>query len=179
MIIIKLYAGFNINELELLGFGTQGRVYKIDSNRCIKVFKRKDACKDEARSLIMAQGYSHFPVLYDYGKNYIIREYVDGIELNKYLLSTPLTPFISYEIIKLYEAMLSVGYRRLDSAIFHIFITSSEHIKLIDTAKAMKKKTIYPFLILKGLDELDYKEEFLDLVKVVRPNLYKKWLRHC
>lgn len=123
----------------------------------------------------MSQGDSHFPRLYDYGENYIIREYIDGIELDKYLSLHPLTPIISNEIINLYEAMSTVGYKRLDSAIFHIFITQSDNLKLIDTAKAMKKKAIYPKLIIKGLDELNYKDEFLEFVKVIRPDLYTKW----
>lgn len=178
MIDIKEYGGLNIKELEFLGSGTQGKVYKIDSKRCIKIFKRKASCKDELKTLEMAQGDSHFPRLYEYGDNYIIREYIDGIELNKYLLSHPLTPIISYEIIQLYEAMIAVGFKRLDSAIFHIFVTSSDNLKLIDTAKAMKKKTIYPKLIIEGLEKLGYKEEFLDFVKVIRPELYIKWLHH-
>ena len=64
MIVIKLYAGLNIKELQLLGCGTQGKVYKIDSQRCIKIFKRKQICKDEIETLAMAQMDSHFPRLY-------------------------------------------------------------------------------------------------------------------
>lgn len=71
--------------------------------------------------------------------------------------------------------MIKVGYRRLDSAIFHIFIMPSGDLKLIDTAKAMKKKTIYPYLIISGLEELGYKKQFLDFVKVSRPDIYNKW----
>lgn len=178
MIFIKLYSGLNVNELELLGSGTQGRVYKIDSKRCIKIFRKTSACKYELETLLMAQSNPHFPELYSYGDDYIIRECIDGIELNKYLLDHPLTPIISNEIIKLYEAMISVGFNRLDSAIFHIFITPSDDLKLIDTAKAMRKKNICPNLIIKGLDELGYKEEFLDFVKAIRPDLYTKWSRH-
>lgn len=178
MIFIKLYGNLNIKELQLLGCGTQGKVYKIDSERCIKIFKRKSACRDELDSLFMAQINSHFPRLYDYGKNYIIREYIDGLELNRYLLTQPFTPIISNKLIELYEAMIAIGYKRLDSAIFHIFITPSDDIKLIDTAKAMKKKTIYPHLIIKGLKDLGYKDEFLDFVKAARPELYTKWLRY-
>lgn len=178
MINIKEYGGLNIKDLDFLGSGTQGKVYKINSEQCIKIFKRKASCKDELKTLEMAQGDSHFPKLYDYGESYIIREYIDGIELDKYLLSYPLTPIISYEIIQLYEAMISLGFRRLDSAIFHIFVTSSDNLKLIDTAKALKKKAIYPKLIIEGLRKLGYKEEFLDFVKTIRPELYVKWLHH-
>jgi RIO-like serine/threonine protein kinase len=175
VIIINKYAGLNLKELQLLGQGTQGKVYKIDSAKCIKIFKSKLVCNNEFETLMMAQIDNHFPRLYSAGEDYIVRECINGIELNRYLSSSPLTPWISNKIINLYEAMGRVGYRRLDSAIFHIFMTPSGELKLIDTAKAIKKKTIYPRLILDGLDTLGYKEEFLDFVKCIRPDIYTKW----
>ena len=177
MIIINIYDGINIDSLQLLGCGTQGKVYKINSKHCIKVFKKKQSCKEELYTLLIAQSDSHFPKLHSYGEKYIIREYIDGIELNKYLLSNPLTSDISNKIINLYNAMYSIGYKRLDTALFHIFLTPSKEIKLIDTAKAMKKNRIYPILIINGLSDLGYKDEFLDFVKTTRPELYEKWLK--
>lgn len=178
MIVIKLYEGIDVNSLPILGSGTQGTVYKIDSKKCIKVFKKSASCKNEVKSLIMAQGNHYFPLLYSYGKNFIIREYINGTDIDKYLLSNPLTPYLSTEIIKLYEAMKDVGYLRLDAALFHIFITNDTDIKLIDTAKAMKKKVVRPNLILKGLEEHGYKNQFLNLVKITNPSLYDSWIKY-
>ena len=175
MIFIKLYAGLNVNELKFLGAGTQGKVYKIDSDKCIKIFKRKDICADEIETLVMAQNNFHFPKLYAFGEDYIIREFIDGIELDKYLSHHPLTETISNKILELYEAMYSVGYNRLDAAPFHIFLTPTNEIKLIDTAKAMRKKAIYPALIIKCLDSFGYKEQFLACVKNSRPDIYNSW----
>lgn len=177
MIFIKLYAGLNIKELQFLGAGTQGKVYRIDTQRCIKIFKRKQICANEIETLAMAQMDSHFPRLYSFGEDYIIRECIDGIELDKYLSSHPLTTKISGKIIEIYEAMNLVGFSRLDAALFHIFLTPSDEIKLIDTARAMKKKAIYPSLIIKGLAELGHKKQFLNFVKSNKPDLYTKWSR--
>ena len=69
---MKLYAGLNINELQFLGAGTQGKVYKIDFQRCIKIFKRKHVCNDEIETLVIAQKDSHFPRLYEFGYNIFI-----------------------------------------------------------------------------------------------------------
>jgi predicted Ser/Thr protein kinase len=175
--IIKNYAGYDFRKLQLLGQGTQGSVYKIDFHRCIKVFKSKKVCKDELETLLIAQRDMHFPRVYAAGEDYIIRECINGTELNKYLLKNPLTPDTSQKIIELYEAMRNVGYTRLDSAIFHIFVTPSCNIKLIDTAKALKKKSTYPRLILAGLKKLGYEDEFLSYVKYTRPELYMKWIK--
>lgn len=178
MIKIKLYDGLNIKELKLLGSGTQGKVYRIDSQKCIKIFKKKSVCRAELETLTMGQIDKHFPTLYTYGANYIIRECIDGMELDKYLKANPLTPSISYKIIELYDALKRVGFNRLDTTLFHIFINEYGELKLIDTAKAMKKKTIYPYKIMKGLEKLRHKKAFIDFVKTNRPDLYNTWVKY-
>lgn len=77
--------------------------------------------------------------------------------------------------IELYDAMYRVGFSRLDTALFHIFITDNEDIKLIDTARAMSKNVVYPTLIINALNDLGYKNQFLSYVKIVRPDIFKKW----
>lgn len=178
MVIIKLYAGLNTDTLQFIGQGTQGKVYKIDSQKCIKIFKKREICQDEIETLAMAQENFHFPKIYSFGKDYIIREYVYGIELDKYLSSEPFTKSISMKILELYEAMYLVGYTRLDAAPFHIFLTPSNNIKLIDTARAMKKQSIYPSLIFKCLEDFGYKEEFLNYVKSTNLKLYSIWMHN-
>jgi predicted Ser/Thr protein kinase len=172
---VEAYGGLDLEELELLGSGTQGRVYRIDSGRCIKVFKSGYECEDELEALLMGQVDGHFPRVYYAGRNFIIRECVNGIQLNKYLFKHPLTPSLCQKLIELYESMIKVGYSRLDAAIFHIFVTPPGELKLIDTSKAYKKRAIYPSLIINGLKELGYKEEFLSYVEHTRPDIYGIW----
>lgn len=175
MIFIKKYGVYDISKLELLGKGTQGKVYKIDSKKCIKIFKSKSVCKGELETLKRAQEDKHFAKLYDSGDYYIVREYIEGIELDKYLKTNPLTLDISSKILDVYEALGNVGYARQDIALFHIFVTSKGNFKIIDTGRVMKKKTTYPKIMLTGLDVLGYKEEFLSYLKILKLELYKKW----
>ena len=176
MIKIEPFAGIKIDKLELLGEGTQGKVYRINLEKCIKVFKSPQVCSEEFKTLFMAQQDIHFPRLYGAGDDFIIRECINGIELNKYLEQYPLTIALSEKIIDLYDAMMNVSFKRLDSAVFHIFVTCDGSLKLIDTAKALKKKTKCPRLILNGLKQLDCKEVFLDYVKEKRPDLFRMWI---
>lgn len=168
----------NIKKLELIGKGTQGNVYLIDSQKCIKIFKNKKDCNNEVKTLLMAQGDMHFPKLYKYGKKYIIREYVNGIELDQYLLKEKLTTQISNKLIELYEAIVNVGYLRKDTAIFHILVLISGELKLIDTANAMKKKSTIPNLLISGLEDVGYKDEFFEFLKSNRPDLYVHWINY-
>ena len=172
---MKFPKNIDINKLQFIGSGTQGSVYKIDDEKCIKIFKKKSHCLKEITTMLMSQVDYHFPILYSYGDKYIIREYIDGIELDKYLLSNSLTPYLSNKLIELYDAMNFVGFSRLDTTLFHILLTDQYELKIIDTARAMKKETIYPKLILEGLDKLNYKNQFLSYVKIVRPDLYNRW----
>ena len=167
-----------MNELKLLGTGTQGKVYRIDNERCIKIFKSKKDCCEEIKTLMTAQGDMHFPKLYSCGDDYIIREFIDGVELDNYLLKEKLTPEIIEKLICLYEAMIKVGYCRLDTAIFHIFVTPLSELKLIDTSKALKRKTIIPSLLISGLERLGYKADLFNFLKLNRPDLYKTWINY-
>jgi predicted Ser/Thr protein kinase len=165
-------------DLEFIGKGTQGSVYKIDSQRCVKIFKSSKDCREELKTLLMAQSNMHFPRLYEYGENFIIREYVEGIELNEFLSKQKLTPQISSKLVELYEAIVKVGFSRHDAAIFHIFVTPLGELKLIDTAKSMRKKSSIPNLLISGLEELGHKEDFFNFLKNNRPDLYNKWMHY-
>lgn len=176
---INIKLNIDIKNLELIGKGTQGKVYRIDSQKCIKIFKRNKECSNEVKTLMMAQNDVHFPKLYEFGANYIIREYVNGIELNEYLLKEKfLTSQISKKLIELYEAIVNVGYLRKDAAIFHILVMPSTELKLIDTAKAMKKKSTIPSLLISGLEDIGYKEDFFKFLKNNRPDLYAQWINY-
>jgi predicted Ser/Thr protein kinase len=175
VITIKRYGGYNVEDLEFLGKGTQGKVYRIDPFRCIKIFKSKEVCSSELKTLMMAQKDPHFPRLYGAGERYIVREYIDGIELDKYLKFKSLEIDMSKKIIRVYDAFRSVGFKRLDAALFHILVTKGGHLKVIDTAKAMKKNALHPKLILRALEDLGYRELFLKHVELLRPDLYISW----
>jgi RIO-like serine/threonine protein kinase len=176
VIIIKLYGGYDIDKLECIGRGIHGKVYKIDSKRCIKIFKKVEFYEKELETLRMVQNDEHFPKLYEWGDRYIVREYIEGIELDKYLKDNLLTPIISIKLIDLYEAIVKAGFSRHDTMLFHIFITQDGTFKMIDTARVMKEKCTYPKLIIKGLKDLGCRDEFLDHVKLLRPELYVKWI---
>lgn len=176
---INIKLTIDIKNLEFIGRGTQGKVYRIDSQKCIKVFKRNKECSNEVKTLLMAQKDVHFPKLYEFGVNYIIREYVNGIELNEYLLKEKiLTSQISKKLIELYEAIVNVGYLRKDAAIFHILVMPSTELKLIDTAKAMKKKSTIPSLLISGLEDIGYKDDFFKFLKNNRSDLYVHWINY-
>jgi predicted Ser/Thr protein kinase len=169
---IKKEHGYDLKILQCIGFGMHGKVYKIDNTKCIKIFKKTEVCRKEIETLAMAQGNSFFPKLYDFGERFIVREFVRGVELDRYLKDHPLTVDISENIINVYKALIEVGYTRHDTALLHIFIDEDMSLRVIDTAKAMTYTTKYPKLILSDLNSLGYKDLFLEHVKELDYELY-------
>ena len=177
---IAKYIKYPIKDLELLGRGTQGSVYKIDEHKCIKIFKKTNACRDELHSMLISQIDSHFPSLYEYGDDYIVREYIHGFTLDSYITENSFTEEIANKIIELYKAMYFVGFKRLDFALFHAFLvfdnqSNAFNIMLIDTAKAMKKNYSYPSILINSLNKLNCSNQFLDYVRTNYPQIYNKW----
>jgi predicted Ser/Thr protein kinase len=169
---IKKEHGYDLSKLEYIGEGTQGRVYKISNERCIKIFKKQSTCKNEVETLAMAQGNNFFPKLYDFGEKFIVREFIEGIELDKHLKNNPLTSELSKRLLDIYIALGEVGYKRQDTALLHIFINSKGILRVIDTAKAMSKSYKYPKIIMSDLKTLGLKDTFLSHVKELEPELY-------
>ena len=176
MVVIQNYGEYNKKNLKFIGKGIHGKVYKINEDKCIKIFKKNSYCKKELSTLQMSQNNKHFPKIFQWGENYIVREYIDGIELDKYLKNNPLTLELSEKLIELYEALEAVGFKRLDIVLFHIFINKDGNLRLIDTARVMKEKTTYPKLLMDGLKKLGYKIEFINHVKILRSELYERWI---
>jgi predicted Ser/Thr protein kinase len=169
---IKKEHGYDLSMLQYIGKGMHGTVYKIDEQKCIKIFKKKSTCEKEIETLAMAQGNNFFPKMFDFGEKYIVREFIEGIELDKYLKTNPLTIELSERLINIYETLGQIGYRRQDTALLHIFINTNKDLRLIDTAKAMCKSTKYPSIILNDLKLLGMLNTFLDHVKQLRPDLH-------
>lgn len=175
VIYIKSFGGYDLEKLEFVGRGMHGNVYRIDLIRCLKIFKKKTPWKNELRTLKMGQNDKHFPELFSWGEGYIIREFIDGIELDKYLLDNPLDFSMSKKVMELYDAMIKVGFSRCDTALLHIFVTKNRDLKLIDTARAMKGSRRYPEMIIRDFKRLGCLETFFHHLSVIRPELYDEW----
>ncbi|MBT2602685.1 hypothetical protein J7E55_06385 [Bacillus sp. ISL-53] len=62
----------------LIGKGAQGAVFKISSDKCVKICAKSEFAAKEGNVLKIAQESPAIPRLYDVGHNYIIMEYLEG-----------------------------------------------------------------------------------------------------
>jgi predicted Ser/Thr protein kinase len=175
--VIQLTLPYNLQEkpLPLVGEGSQGKVYLIDPQRCIKIYHRPEFLPFELEILLKAYYEPQFPKVYEWGDNYMIREYIPGAGLKDYLLKNPLTEDLSRQIAELFLAFERLGFHRLDTRMAHVLVTPEGRIKAIDPANAMCKSGAYPQKFLKQLAKLGWKDTFFQHLKAINPVLYARW----
>jgi predicted Ser/Thr protein kinase len=167
--------GLREESLQLVGKGSQGRVYLIDPQRCIKIYHRQEFLPLELEILLKAKDEPQFPKVYEWGDDYMIREFIPGIGLKDYLRRNSLTPDLSRQIAELFLAFERLGFRRLDTRMAHLIVTPEGRIKAIDPANAMRKQGSYPKKLLSQLNDLRCKKTFLTHLQAMYPMLYERW----
>ena len=80
----------NSEGFDLIGKGSQGAVFKISDDRCVKVFAREKHCRKESQAYNAATLSSIVPKVYEMGVNYIVMELLKGQTLYEYFKSKPL-----------------------------------------------------------------------------------------
>ncbi len=167
--------GLREDSLQLIGEGSQGKVYLIDPWRCIKIYKRVEFLALELEILLKARNEPQFPKVFKWGPDYMIREYIPGIDLKEYLRKNPLTAELSRQIAELLLAFERLGFHRLDTRMAHLIVTPDGRLRAIDPANAMRKTGSYPRKLLSQLTKLKCRETFFRHLKESYPALYERW----
>lgn len=172
---LNYYCGIDITNLALIGEGHQGKVYLLPNDKVIKVFKRKEACKDQLFILQRACKSSFFTRVYSYDDYSIIIDFVQGVPLNIYLQSNSLSKRLSLELVKLIITFEKLGFTRLDIRICHIFVQADKSIKIIDPRGSFKIIEPYPRLMIKGLKEYNALDDFFKFIQPEYKDLCLSW----
>ncbi|HEX2955076.1 MAG TPA: hypothetical protein VHR47_13985 [Bacillota bacterium] len=172
---MSLPGSIRLKSLTKIGEGIQGKVYLIDAERCVKIYKKTKYFHRELECLKMGAGEAFFPKIIEVGDEFIIREYIPGLELNKHLKNHPLTATIAQQLLDLFHCLERLHFRRLDVRLDHIILTPEGNLRLIDPANLMHMREDYPKRMLKGLDEVGCRDEFLAYVDVREPKLAMLW----
>jgi putative serine/threonine protein kinase len=160
----------------MLGRGADGSVFQLTPEKCVKVFVNEDTQKKELNALQIGQSSPIIPKLYEYGTNFIVMEFINGINLKHYLKKEKrLSETIVKKILAMLDEMKTVGFTRLDIEVRHIFINELSEIKVIDLKRAFNTDRSVPTKLLSGLKKLGYLEEFLKHVNKLNPSKYKEW----
>ncbi|MGG5462619.1 hypothetical protein [Clostridium sp. B9] len=154
----------DLRECTYLGEGHNGVVFLLKDNRAIKIFKYDKVWKDESSILERVSKSRFFPKLYETGERYIVREFVDGICMDKYLRRNTLNKKLCEELYLMILDFEKLGFKRVDIRCKDIYIQSDFTLKIIDPKNNYKRKVPYPRHLLKGLYKRKELENFLEYV---------------
>jgi serine/threonine protein kinase len=170
------YSDIDLFQCKLLGKGHNGIVYRLPDGKVIKIcFVMKDFY-GEANILKKVRGSKYFPKLYEVGGNYMIRDYVDGMPLNKYIRKNGLSRKLVIDILELLKEFERLKFLKLDIRCKDVFVEPDGRLMVIDPQKFYTKKRDFPQHLSKGLYKLGVLDDFLLILKQVDPELYRKWI---
>ncbi len=147
--ILKNLKNKDITILGVIGKGHRGVVLKgIYRNKLVAIkVPRKDAPKNnllnEVYFLNKLKKYGFAPKVYDYSKDYIIMEYINGKELKKIISSLNKEELINIieQILKICLKLdiLNIEHKEIQGG--RHFLISNNKVYIIDFEKAKEKKT--------------------------------------
>lgn len=171
----------NEGDVDLLGCkyvgeGHNGKIYLLKDGRILKLFKNRKACSEEYEILSSVDGNPHFPHVYEYGINYMIRDYVGGENLKKFIEQNGLPEYLAHNIINLMEEFKRLNFTKIDIRCKDIFVQEDGSLKVIDPKSLYRRERDYPHKLMKGLNNLNVLDTFEKILKKIRPDLYKLWI---
>lgn len=159
-----------------LGEGHNGVVFLFENGDTIKFFRRHDAWLDESYILKKVKGSKFFPHIREVGDNYIVRDYVGGERLDKYLKSNKMDKTLAKELYAMILEFERLKFKRLDIRCKDIFYdTKTCKVMIIDPKKNYSKKVSYPRHLMKGIYKKDALKDFLEIIKSIDPKRGRHW----
>jgi predicted Ser/Thr protein kinase len=166
----------NPTSYPLIGKGAQGAVFRISSDKCVKIFGKAERARKEGEVLKVAQKSPIIPRLYEVGPNYIIMEYIKGPTIFEYLQSGGvLSEKLIKEILFVLNEMKRLKFTRMDADMRHIIVTKQEQLKVIDHFNSYRTIQPKPQLLFNGFKALGLLPLFLKKLKKMDPESYKDW----
>lgn len=158
-----------------IGEGHNGIVFLLPENQVIKIFKSKSVLRDESSILHRTKKSRYYPKIYEVGDYYIIREYIEGERLDKYLKTNDFTRDIAAKLYDLTLEFDRLHFKRKDLRCKDIFIDKDMNIRIIDPKNNYDKHVSYPRHLMKGLDKVGALNDFLAYVKEKDRKKYCIW----
>ncbi len=164
-----------IRSSKFIGKGNNGVVYRIDAHKIIKIFNDKKVCETEYDILKASSKCVSFPQVFEYGDYFIVREFVDGIRLDKHLNHNPLNYELVYNLVKLIKNFEKLNYKKLDIRCKDLYVQEDFSIKVIDPKNNFDKIMPYPQHLMRGIYKRDSIGEFFFYLRRIDIKLYESW----
>ena len=169
----------NPTSLKLIGEGSQGAVFQLSEDRCVKIYVNPDAAIKEGKALEAASNTHRVPNVYEVGPNYVIMDYLKGMNLKDYLKKAKTIPVsFTKQIILIRKELKRVGFTRIKTSIGHFIITEGDVLKAIDHSDGLTKNDPYNPKMFRDLKNLGLLDTFLKQAKEIDPESYEDWQKN-
>ncbi|EOP90048.1 hypothetical protein IGM_02237 [Bacillus cereus HuB4-4] len=166
----------NPTTYSLIGMGTQGAVFKLAKDKCVKIYSDPVQAKIEGKALKAGQHLAFMPAVYDIGSNYIVMEYFNAPTLEVYLSNCTYMPTsIVRKILYILKQLKQEKLAMIDVPLHNIFVLGDEELKVIGHVNSVKSKSLIPIKLLGDLKKILLKDSFLAQVKKLEPNTFNEW----
>ncbi|EST11881.1 kinase [Sporolactobacillus laevolacticus] len=160
----------------LIGYGTQGAVFKLSEDRCVKIYVDEEQAKMEAFALEVGQHLPFIPKLYESGSNYVVMDYFNAPNLKDYLRNCTYIPeSIVKKLLDILIELKRANFTMIDAPLRHIFVLKNEELKVIDHVNSFKRQHPVPLKLLRDLKMILLKDSFLSQVKKLDPVTFTEW----
>lgn len=161
----------------LIGQGSQGVVYRLSEDKCVKVYETIQHAWQEKEVLLAFQDLSFIPKIFQADHNYIVMEYLTGPDLNTYLKQqNRLSEDITKRLLDILVTMKHSGFKLIDAPLRHIIITGTG-FKLVDHVFSFSREQNIPLELFKNLQERNFLDSFLKQVRKIDFNTYAEWTK--
>ncbi|WP_198508918.1 hypothetical protein [Bacillus sp. FJAT-44742] len=172
----KMLEIHNPTSFPLIGMGSQGAVFKLSEEKCVKIYEDPVQAEMEGEALKAGQHLPFMPKLYETGQNYIVMEYFNAPNLKEYLKNCMFMPEnIARKLLDILDGLKSAGFTMIDAPLRHIFVMENEELKVVDHVNGFKRNHPVPLKLLRDLKIILLKESFLMHVKKLDPVTYTEW----
>ena len=162
-------------DASFLGQGNNGIVYKLPENKVIKLFIEEKVWYDEAYILTKTSESIYFPKLCQNGRLYIVREMINGVQLDKYIKRNGINEEIVKSIYLLTEEFKRLHFTKIDTRCKDLYLLDDFKIRVIDPKKCYRRKVDYPRHLMKGLLKYGVLDEFFFFMRGIDEELCEEW----
>lgn len=160
----------------LIGMGSQGAVFKLTEDKCVKIYTDELQAKMEVEALKAGQHLSFFPKVYKTGANFIVMDYFNAPTLKEYLRNCTYIPeSITKKLLNVLREMKKAKFTMVDAPLRHIFVLKNEELKVVDHVNAFKRQHPVPLKLLRDLKIILLEDSFLSRVKKLDPETFQQW----
>jgi predicted Ser/Thr protein kinase len=159
----------------LIGKGHQGAVYRIEEDKCVKIYGKTEHAEQEKKVLLSSQNLPFIPKVYEAGPNYVVMEYLLGPDLNTFLKKqATLSEDISRRLLDILITQRKSGFKQIDAPLRHIIITN-KGFKMVDHVYSFSRVQERPLELFQNLYERGFLDTFLKYVKTMDPTTHAEW----